>query len=86
MYLNVPFVKTVKDQTNDIVPTSQYQVIPYSGQKMNPTHDEMVYVQHYVCELTIGDFFPPLFRDIRSTYKNYVVTTTEAVDCIGFPM
>lgn len=46
----------------------------------------MVYATHEMGVLNVGDYFPPVIKDVRGTYKSYSVKSLESTDCIGFPL
>ncbi|KAJ3269379.1 hypothetical protein HDV01_001454 [Terramyces sp. JEL0728] len=84
LVINLPFIKTVTDESKDLVAPEKFQVIPYFGQSINPERDEFVYIAHTVGELNPGDFFPPISQDHRGLYKLYSVRTLENTDFLIF--
>ncbi|KAJ3317663.1 hypothetical protein HDV06_001320 [Boothiomyces sp. JEL0866] len=84
LIINLPFIKTVTDESKDLVAPEKFQVIPYYGQSVNPDKDEFVYISHTIGELNPGDFFPPISHDHRGMYKLYSVRTLENTDCLIF--
>jgi hypothetical protein len=83
--VNVPFLKTVKDKSLDFVAPSEFQVIPFYGQVLQDSKDEMVYVGHPLEEIKVGDFFPPIVKDLRGTWNSYNFSANGNLDCISFP-
>ncbi|KAI8901980.1 hypothetical protein BC833DRAFT_617097 [Globomyces pollinis-pini] len=82
--LRIPFLKVAKNELDDdsVIP-SEYQVIPFYGQKLNPIRDELVYVPHDLDILGPGDVFPP---HIRGLYKLYTIITSEPTDLVEFSL
>jgi hypothetical protein len=87
LILNLPFVKSAKENGFDLISTFEYKVVPYYGQMLRPGKDEMVYSTVELPELLPGDFFPPVFlRDVRETFKSYKIVCSDPVECVSFSM
>lgn len=76
----------MKDKSLDLAAPSEFQVVPFYGQVVQGSKDEMVYVGHPSEDIKVGDFFPPIVKDLRGTWNFYNFVAKGNLDCISFTM